>query len=242
MIVLFSDFGVAGPYVGQMKAVLARLAPAVPVIDLFSDAPRCNPKTAAFLLAAYVTEFPPDTVFLAVVDPGVGDKRRRACIVRADGRWYVGPDNGLFNVVAMRAHSLKWWDVVWRPAQISNSFHGRDLFAPLAARIATGEEPPGNLISGEERVIADWPEELPEVAYIDHFGNAMSGLRASCLSPHSKLIVKSKSVGYARTFSSVPEGKLFWYENANGLAEIAVNKGHAGNLLDLDIGTPVEVL
>ncbi len=242
MIVLFTDFGIAGPYVGQMKAVLVRHAPSAPVIDLFSDAPRCNPRAAAFLLAAYVSEFPLDTVFLAVVDPGVGDKRRRAAVIRADGRWYVGPDNGLFNVVAMRARSLKWWDIGWRPARMSNSFHGRDLFAPLAARIANGEEPPGTQVPENERVIAGWPADLPEVVYIDHFGNALSGLRASNLPSHSKLLVRDRTVRYARTFSSAPEGEPFWYENSSGLVEIAVNKGHAGELLGLEIGNPVDIL
>ena len=242
MIVLFSDFGISGPYVGQMKAVLIRLAPSIPIVDLFADAPRCNPRAAAYLLSAYVVEFPLDTVFLAVVDPGVGDEQRRACIVRADGRWYIGPDNGLFNVLAKRARSLKWWDIVWRPANISNSFHGRDLFAPVAAKIARGDEPPGNPVPSEERIIADWPEDLAEVVYIDHFGNAMLGLRASRLSPQSRLSINNRSIDYAPTFSAVPEGEPFWYENANGLVEIAVNKGRAANFFGLDIGTPVKVL
>ncbi len=242
MIVLFNDFGISGPYVGQMKAVLIRLAPSVPIVDLFSDAPRCNPRAAAFLLAAYVTEFPLDSVFLTIVDPGVGDRQRRPCVVRADGRWYVGPDNGLFNVLAWRARSLKWWDITWRPANISNSFHGRDLFAPVAARIARGEEPPGDVVPNESRMLSGWPDDLAEVIYIDHFGNAMTGLRASCLAPGTVLSINNRVVGYARTFSAVPEGKPFWYENANGLVEIAVNKGGAANMLGLAIGTPVKVL
>ncbi len=242
MIVLFNDFGISGPYVGQMKAVLIGLAPSVPIVDLFADAPRCNPRAAAYLLASYVAEFPLDTVFLAVVDPGVGDEHRRASIVRADGRWYVGPDNGLFNVLARRARSLKWWDLVWRPTEISNSFHGRDLFAPVAAKIARGEEPPGNPVPSRERIISSWPDELGEVVYIDHFGNAMLGLRAVCLSPRNRVIVNNRTIGYARTFSAVSEGEPFWYENANGLVEIAVNKRHAANMLGLDIGTPVRVL
>ena len=232
----------SGPYVGQMKAVLTRLAPSVPIVDLFADAPCCNPRASAYLFAAYVAEFPLDTVFLAVVDPGVGDEQRRACIIRADGRWYVGPDNGLFNVLAKRARSLKWWDIIWRPINISNSFHGRDLFAPVAAKIARGEDPPGDPVPGEERIIASWPDDLAEVVYIDHFGNAMTGLRASCLSPHNLLSISNKTIQYARTFSAVAEGEPFWYENANGLVEIAVNKGRAANVFGLDIGTPIEVL
>src|SRR5262249_10747338 len=106
MIVLFSDFGLEGPYTGQVKTVLYRNAPDVPVIDLFADAPAGKPKPGAYLLAAYGAWFPPGTVLLAVIDPGVGGARA-AVVVEADGRWYVGPDNGLFEIVARRANALR---------------------------------------------------------------------------------------------------------------------------------------
>ena len=101
MIVLFTDFGLSGPYVGQMKAVLHREAPGVAVVDLFADAPAFDPRRSAYLLAAYATEFPPPTVVLAVVDPGVGGERRPV-VVEADGRRFVGSDNGLFELVWRR--------------------------------------------------------------------------------------------------------------------------------------------
>ena len=142
MIVLFTDFGLAGPYVGQMRAVLHARAPDAPVVNLFADAPRFEPKLAAYLLAAYVEEFPAGTVFLAVVDPGVGGARAPA-IVEADGRWFVGPENGLFAILARRADAFRWWRITWTPARLSASFHGRDLFAPVAAMLASGEPPPG---------------------------------------------------------------------------------------------------
>ena len=102
MIVLFTDFGLHGPYTGQMKAVLHQWAPGIPVVDLFADAPVGNPKASAYLLAAYAVWFPAGTVFLCVVDPGVGGMRP-AIILKADGRWYVGPGNGLFELVQRRA-------------------------------------------------------------------------------------------------------------------------------------------
>src|SRR6266704_4603309 len=98
MIVLFTDFGLAGPYTGQVNAVLQQTAPWVPVIQLFADAPTGQPKPAAYLLAAYAAWFPAGTVLLCVVDPGVGSPRR-AVVVRAGERLYVGPDNGLFEIV-----------------------------------------------------------------------------------------------------------------------------------------------
>src|SRR6516225_3271364 len=129
MIVLFSDFGLEGPYTGQVKTVLYRIASAVPVIDLFADAPAGSPKPAAYLLAAYAVWFPPGTVFLAVIDPGVGGARA-PIIVEAAGRWYVGPDNGLFELLLRRTENARTWEILWRPQALSASFHGRDLFAP----------------------------------------------------------------------------------------------------------------
>ncbi len=106
MIVLFTDFGLHGPYTGQMKAVLHRVAPGIPAIDLFADAPVGNPKASAYLLAAYAGWFAAGTVFLSVVDPGVGGTRP-PIILEADGRWYVGPGNGLFELVERRTSGAR---------------------------------------------------------------------------------------------------------------------------------------
>lgn len=241
MIVLFTDFGIEGPYLGQMKAVLCRDAPGVALIDLFADVPLYDPIGAAYLLAAYSAELPVGTVLLCVVDPGVGSARR-AAVVQADGRWYVGPDNGLFNVVALRARSLAWWDITWRPEHLSASFHGRDLFAPVAARLARGEPPPGEARDPAMRLSQDWPEDLARLVYIDRFGNAMTGLRAVRLAPSVRLRVQGHTLDRARTFSDVPAGQGFWYENANGLAEIAVNQGSARDQYALRVGMAVEVV
>jgi len=240
VIVLFTDFGAAGPYGGQMRAVLAREAPGVPVIELFNNAPAFNAKASAYLLAAYCGEFLPGTVFLCVVDPGVGGPRD-AVALEADGRWYVAPGNGLLALVARRAAKARWWRITWRPAKISASFHGRDLFAPVAARLVRGESLPGEPDEGRQKIGGDWPDELAEIIYFDHFGNAMTGLRAQSLGPQARLSVGGKALIRARTFSDVPKGTAFWYENANGLAEIAVNGGPAVTELGLSIGMDVEV-
>ena len=141
MIVLFTDFGLQGPYTGQMKAVLHKLAPGIQVIDLFADAPVGNPKASAYLLAAYAAWFAAGTVFLSVVDPGVGGSRP-PIILEADGRWYVGPGNGLFELVARRAPSSRSWHIDWKPERLSAGFHGRDLFAPVAAMLAGASRHP----------------------------------------------------------------------------------------------------
>ena len=241
MIVLFTDFGLEGPYVGQIKAVLCREAPGEPVVDLLHDAPAHEPGLAAYLLAAYVGEFPEGAVLLCVVDPGVGSQGRRAAMVRADDRWYVGPDNGLFNVVARRARSVGWWDITEQPQRPSATFHGRDLFAPVAARLARGERPASERRDVTTRLRMDWPDDLPRIVYIDRFGNAMTGLRAAVLADGRGLEVSGRLLARARTFADVPPGQAFWYENANGLAEIAVNRGRADEALGLCVGAPVIV-
>lgn len=241
MIVLFTDFGLSGPYVGQMAAVLQRAAPGVPVINLFADAPAFDAQSAAYLLAAYAPEFPTGTVFLGVVDPGVGGPRG-ALVVSADGRLYVGPDNGLFAIAARRAAQVRAWEIAWRPKRLSASFHGRDLFAPIAARLALGEAPPGPERTGRAGLLAvgaDWPDDLARVVYIDRFGNAMTGLRAAQLTPETAIEVAGRRLHRALRFGDVPAGAAFWYENANGLAEIAVNRGHAADRLGLAVGTDV---
>jgi S-adenosylmethionine hydrolase len=237
MIVLFTDFGLAGPYTGQVKAVLLQQAPDQPVLDLFADAPACNPKASAYLLAAYTAGFPPGTVFLCVVDPGVGGPRR-PCAVQAGGHWFVGPDNGLFELVARRsADPIACWTLTMRPPRLSATFHGRDLFAPAAALIARGAPPPG--VRSELGRLPQWPDDLAEVIYIDGYGNAMTGLRASAVRPGQSLRAGRHVLPSARTFSDVGRGKPFWYVNANGLVEIAVNGGRADQALDLAPGTAV---
>src|SRR5262249_26638793 len=169
-----------------MKAVLHRMAPAVPIIDLFADAPVGDPKASAYLLAAYAAWFPAKTVFLCVVDPGVGGARP-ALMIEADGRWYVGPGNGLFELVQRRAVTTRRFDITFAPERLSGSFHGRDLFAPVAAMLARGDDPPGRPRDDASDRRPDWPNDLGEIVYVDHYGNAMTGLRAAALAPEATL-------------------------------------------------------
>lgn len=239
MIVLFTDFGLNGPYVGQLHARLAMQAPGVPVIDLFHDVPNHDIRTAAYLLPAYTRVFPPDTVFVCVIDPGVGSSRR-AIMVHADQHWFVGPDNGLFHILARRAAQQESFEIRWHPPSLASSFHGRDLFAPVAAQLALGKIPDHTPVTLAAPV-PDWPEDLHQVLYIDRFGNALTGLRATSIALAEKLKINGQHVAYARVFHEVPPGQGFWYENANGLVEIAVNRGRACDSYGLAPGTEFEV-
>ena len=239
MIVLFTDFGLEGPYIGQVQAVLQQQAPGIPVIQLFSDLAPFDIQAAACLLPAYVAEFPPGTVFLCVVDPGVGGARP-GVVVQADGRWYVGPNEGLFAMLARQSERLACWQLE-EPVGVSASFHGRDVFAPVAAQLARGGEVPGVSVAVSYLEQADWPDELFRVVYIDRFGNAMTGVHASTLGQGVGLTVNGQLLKRARTFSDVAPGEAFWYANANGLVEFAVNQGRADEVLGLQAGTTFEV-
>jgi len=238
-IVLFTDFGSADLYVGQVKAVLQRLAPAMAVIDLLHDAPAFNVRASAHLLAATVGYFPEDSVFMAVVDPGVGGMRN-ALVMQADGRWYVGPDNGLLSVIGARAVKGDCWRILWRPEQLSASFHGRDLFAPVAATLAVQSGLPKAWFEHTGTLEVEFGgDDLPEIIYVDHYGNAHTGIRASGIPREALLAVGGQQLPFARVFPEAAEGAVFWYENSQGLVEIAVNRGSAAQLLQLKIGDGV---
>lgn len=235
MIVLVTDFGLEGPYVGQLQAVLQQQAPGVPVINLFSDLPPFDIQAAAYLLPAYAQGFLPGTVFVCVVDPGVGGARP-GVVLAADGRWYVGPNEGLFALLARRAADIEC-RILPEPVGAAASFHGRDVFAPVAARLARGVAVAAEPLDVAALAQPGWPDELFRVVYIDRFGNALTGVRAEVLDPASVLQVNGRLLPCARTFAAVQPGTAFWYANANGLVEFAVNRGRACDRLELEVGT-----
>lgn len=242
LVVFFTDFGTDGPYVGQMRLAVGRNAPEVPVVNLMHDAPRFDPKASAYLLASLAARLPPRAVCVGVVDPGVGGARP-GVIVEADGKVFVGPGNGLFEIVRRRATDSKVWILPDNP-EASPSFHGRDIFAPAGARLAAGVTPEdlgARAASLEDLPGRDWPDDLAEIIYVDHYGNAMTGVRSATVPHSAELHVKSVTCQFARTFSEVGRGAAFWYENSNGLAEIAVNGGSARDDLGLHPGHSVEV-
>lgn len=239
-IALVTDFGGSGPYTGQLHLLMHAQAPSIPVLDLIADLTPFRPDLAAYLLPGLVRDIPEDSLYLCVVDPGVGGSRR-AVALQADGNWYVAPDNGLLALIARRANSIRCWNLDWRPPRMSASFHGRDLFAPLAARIALGGKVPGSPMEPSELVGVDWPGHMSRVIYRDGYGNLCTGLGAAGIAPERRLLAGGRSLANARTFSNVPKGTPFWFENSFGLVELAVNCGRADQVLDLGPGDPVLV-
>jgi len=201
------------------------------VLDALHDAPAFGIAPAAHLLAALVPQYPKRSVFFAVVDPGVGGSRD-AIVVRADGRSFVGPDNGLFSIVWQRARRRECFRIAWRPARLSTSFHGRDLFAPVAAALAT-RVPRGWLAPKPEPDVLLDAGDLARVIYVDRYGNAMTGLRARGVSRASKFLGLSCAPTFER--ASGP----FWYENSMGLVEIAAPRSSAARRLGLRVGSRI---
>jgi S-adenosylmethionine hydrolase len=238
-IVLFTDFG-PDLYVGQVKAVLLEHAPEVAVIDLVHDAPAFDVAASAHLLAACVPRFAAGTVFLAVVDPGVGTTRG-AIVMECDGRFLVGPDNGLLSVCGARSHDSRCWSIAWHPESLSSSFHGRDLFAPIAGAIAAGRWPDTRLAAKAAPDVGFGTADAYAVIYVDRYGNACTGVRASCVRRDAAVCVAGRRFAYARVFGDAEAGKPFWYANSLGLVEIAASRASAASLLGLRIGDAISI-
>ncbi len=240
MILTFTDFGSAPPYLAQMKAAALAECGDARILDMVTDAPAFRPRPAGYLLAHYIRDFPEGSVVIGVVDPGVGTDRR-AVIVHAGGRWFVGPDNGLFAPALRLAGGGAAWRVDWRPVRVSASFHGRDVFAPVAGRIARGLPPAGHPVDPDGLVGMADPDDRDAVIYVDGYGNAITGRRADTVAADARIHVAGHTVHPARTFGEAPLGAAMWYRNANDLVELAVNQGRADAALGVGIDTPIAV-
>ena len=240
MIVLFTDFGNHDPYVGQVKARLVEHAPGVPVVDLLHQAPDYNAHAGAHLIAAFAPTFPAGTVFICVVDPGVGTSRD-GVVVMAGGRWFVGPDNGLLSIVTAGDPDCKIWRITWQPEGASPTFHGRDIFAVIAARIAKGEFPADKLEEKTGLQVEFDAGDLERIIYIDHFGNAWAGIRGAALPKSARVVARGGEFKHAESFGFVGKGEGFWFVNSVGLLELAINRGSAAEKLGLQVGDVVQV-
>lgn len=245
-VVLFCDFGL--PYTGQMKGRLIEELgadwPNHPLIDLFHDVPAHDIRAGSILLAAHADDFPLGTVFVCVVDPGVGGKLRKPGVVYAGGRWFVGPLNGLFEHVCRRWNDAQAFEITWEPPSLSASFHGRDLFSPVAAGLAlAGDARIEGLKPIDMAVVRhlEFKDDVFEIIYVDAFGNLMTGIRWQSIHDGDLFEVMGQILPRARTFSDVEPGSLFVYQNAVGLAEISANMGCASDILGAVVGTPIKI-
>lgn len=240
MIVLFTDFGSQDPYVGQVKVRLLEAAPAQQVIDLLHEAPVYNAHASAHLLAAFAPTFPPGTVFLAVVDPEVGTVRD-AIVMLSGGQWFIGPDNGLMSIVAARNREARVWRITWQPPALSATFHGRDVFAAIAGEVARGDFPTEKLTEMAKLNVIFDAADLPSVIYLDHFGNAWTGIRGAAIPHSARITAKNIHFEHSESFGFVGRGEGFWFVNSVGLIELAVNRGNAAQQFGLGVGDLVQL-
>ena len=243
IITLTTDFGTSDGYVGAMKGVITRLAgsPTPTILDLAHDIPPGDVAHAAWVVATSTTEFSPGSIHVVVVDPGVGGARRDV-IVRARGRWYVGPDNGVFAYLGdrVRGEVFAIENERFRAERVSRTFHGRDVFAPTAAAIASGEDP---TTAGPKVELAGrlpWgprEREAGRIVHIDRFGNLISDLPEA--EAGAAVVVAGLTLPIVGTYEDVARGELLAYIGSAGTVEIAVRDARADKRTLLPRGTPV---
>ena len=252
-ITLTTDFGETDPYVASMKGVLTKLAPGVPVLDLSHAIPPQEVFEAALFLAGCVPWFPAETVHVVVVDPGVGTERMPIA-VRWRGQLLVGPDNGVFTMLARKApfegiRRIEHPECRMEP--VSATFHGRDVFAPTGAKLAMGMpfETIGAVVVAPVMLCVPEPKRLGnvitgEVIHIDRFGNTITNISDDDIkiSNTYAVTVGSHSItGIMRTYGEAPQGAPLALIGSGGFLEIAVNQGNAHRALGLNRGMPVYV-
>lgn len=258
-----TDYGYRDPYVGVVKGVIKSINPEAEVVDLTHGIERHNVVEAAVMLAVSARYFPPGTIFVVVVDPGVGSSRK-AVLIETTNYILIGPDNGCLTLLAEVDGVKRVFDISnskYRLPRVSHTFHGRDIFAPVAAWVSKGIplEDVGVEVKYEELVRI--PIEKPRVSYeekqvegivlyIDVFGNIMTNISEDIFEKlgfklGSKLLVsingKEYKCTYETSFSKVPPGELACYINSWGYFEIAVNLGNAAEALGAKQGSKVLV-
>lgn len=253
LVTLTTDFGTRDPYAAAIKGVMLALCPQLRLVDLSHEIGPQDVLEGALFLAGVIQYFPAGTVHLVVVDPGVGSERR-AIAVRAGAQTIVCPDNGLLTLLA-REHPIEQAHEITNPdfmrADLSATFHGRDLFAPAAARIACGAPLAEAGPAIEDLVTLDVPEARRdgdvirgEVLRIDRYGNAITNVARALLDGATVAEVRAGSArlrGLHRIYADVAQGEPLALFESNGYLAIAVNGGDAGDTLDLARGTAVAV-
>lgn len=255
LITLTTDFGEADAYVAAMKGVLATTAPMSNILDLSHQIPPHDITAGAIFLRDAVPWFPPGTIHIAVVDPGVGTARNPVAIA-LDGQVVIGPDNGLTTLLTDRLPVSRIMILdpeKCAPKPVSATFHGRDLFAPAAALLATGTplEQLGN--TSESLVKLDWPTPehpapntiLGIVVYTDAFGNCSSNIPASWLADSATATVSighTDNIPLCRTYGDAPPGTAMALVGSSGFLEIAVNHGSAATTLGITRGMTMKII
>jgi S-adenosylmethionine hydrolase len=250
LVTLLTDFGTRDGYVGAVKGVLLARCPGATLVDVTHEIPPGDVAAGAFVLAQAAPWFPAGTVHVAVVDPGVGSGRRAlACAIGE--HLYVAPDNGILTRVVEAAERVRAHEIslsALRLSAPSDVFHGRDLFAPAAAHLASGAPlaSVGPRVEAASLVRAAWPRPSlgPEagegqVVYVDRFGNLVTNLPVAPGATRGVARVAGREIPLRRTYSDVEPDSLVALRGSAGLLEIAVNRGSAAEALGAGPGDVV---
>jgi S-adenosyl-L-methionine hydrolase (adenosine-forming) len=248
-ITLLTDFGTADGYVAAMKGAIAQIAPSVLVDDASHAVAPGDITAAAFALRRYWRLYPEGTVHIAVIDPGVGSDRRAIAGV-ADGRFFVGPDNGVFTFVLKDAQKSRVFTISEQFVResVSRTFHGRDVFAPVAAQLARGRklDDIGEVLSHPLMInmpspIATESSVRGEIVHIDRFGNLVSNIPSKLLQLGHVAHMSDRDIPVVETYADAKSGELVALINSDGVVEIAVRDGSAAQTLSVERGAPVEL-
>jgi hypothetical protein len=256
LITLTTDFGVGSRYVAAMKGVILSINPQARVIDLSHGIPHQDVRQGAIALAETAPLFPPGTIHVAVVDPGVGTDRR-IVYAQIGTQQFVAPDNGLLSRLAAAERPFKIVSLdeprFWLP-QVSSTFHGRDIMAPVAARLGLGLSPDELGRSLEALIELPWPEVqcvaqkiTGEVVEVDSFGNLITNITREMLAgvPTNETVTSTcdehVTQGIFRTYSDQPEMTLIALVGSGGRLELAIVGESAAAMLGVQVGTPVQV-
>lgn len=236
-IVLMTDFGLVDAYVGVMKGRILSISPHIPILDLSHMIPQHNVLIGSVILSDNLTYFPEECIFCCVVDPGVGGKRK-AIALKIDSRWFVGPDNGLFSPV-LKESGIEAYEIT-QPELTSNTFHGRDIFAPTAALLAVGQSSgiswskldPKNLIENEIPQALKEPGRIRgKILYADHFGNLITNILWDDLEPKSEIYFDGKKIFLYKFYDEMPNNSLCALIGSSGRLEISVKNASAEALI-----------
>ncbi len=247
IITLLTDFGAGSGYPAQMKGVILASLPGATLVDLSHEVPRHDVLAGALLLEDCAPRFPARAVHLAVVDPGVGTARRPMSLVDAAGRRFVGPDNGLFTPFLDGGRACLVADPEVVPGPVSATFHGRDVFAPVAAWLAAGGDFEALGPSIADPVRLEWPraerrgsEIHGQCTTVDSFGNVITSIRDADLRGEPfEVTVAGRRARVVRTYGDGRPGELLALLGSSGRLEIAVCEGNAAQLLCFRRGTEV---
>jgi S-adenosylmethionine hydrolase len=254
LVTLTTDFGTKDPYVSAMKGVIYSQCPGVRVVDLSHDIPPQDLWHACFFWAGSAPYFPPGTIHIAIVDPGVGTARR-AVVAKAGGQYFVCPDNGILTM-ALLACPLEEAYAITNPdfmaADVSPTFHGRDVFAPTAARLASGVDIAEAGEAAPDLVALPIPDPVTrdeaiegEIIHIDHFGNCISNVTRATLaskSPQNIRIGAESFESILDTYGQAQRGEALALFGSSGHLELAVREDSASDRLGIRVGDPVRVM